>query len=172
MILARPCAAADGETTPPGDAPAPVHRLTYASRAARPLSAEDLSAVALSAQRNNVRLGVGGLLIFCAGEFLQVLEGARATIEALYLAIERDPRHRDVTLIASESAPDRLFPDWSMGCFLAQPEDLPEGFFFAPRADHRLRLDALARAEDMLRAFYREARGAGLAHRFQPLRPA
>jgi hypothetical protein len=47
--------------------------------------------------------------------FLQVLEGGRAAVNALYGAIVRDPRHRDVTLLDYAEVTERSFSGWRMG---------------------------------------------------------
>jgi hypothetical protein len=55
------------------------------------------------------------VLLFRSGNFLQVLEGKKETVLALYEKIVRDPRHtRRKTLFQGNSI-QRDFPDWSMG---------------------------------------------------------
>ena len=144
-----------------------VFRLSYVSRAARSLTPESFDRIVEAAQQNNERLGVTGFLIECAGEFLQVLEGDKNVVQGLFDKIKDDPRHLDVTVIATETAAGRNFGDWSMGCFLLKPEDLPEGFFFEEEGGRRrLRGDAFVRVDDLLETFYRENHDAGMARRF------
>ncbi len=146
----------------------PAFRLTYVSRAREQLDAGDLEKIAASAQRFNKSVDVSGLLICCAGEFLQILEGDREQVMTVFKRVDRDQRHSDVTVIAIELDVPRAFEDWSMGCFSFEPEDLPDGFFFDRTSDAmHLRIDALERAEDMLRTFYEENHDAGLARSFQ-----
>lgn len=139
-------------------------RLTYVSRARDSFDVTDLEQIAASAQRFNSSVNVTGVLIFCAGEFLQILEGDREQVMTVFKRVDRDRRHRDVTVISIELDTPRAFEDWSMGCFIFEPEDLPEGFFFDSSGDGpHLRLDAMHRAEDMLRTFYEENHDHGLA---------
>ncbi len=56
-----------------------------------------------------------GLLCLSGGVFLQVLEGGRDRVNALYHRIARDPRHTDVVLLSYEEICERRFGGWSMG---------------------------------------------------------
>jgi len=47
--------------------------------------------------------------------FLQVLEGGRTAVNALYGTIVRDPRHREVTLLDYAEITERRFAGWRMG---------------------------------------------------------
>ena len=90
-------------------------RLMYASRAARTFSAEELSVVLRQSTTHNPRLGVTGVLCFSGEIFLQVLEGGRSQVSALYNRIAQDPRHRDVVLVSYEEIDERSFAGWAMG---------------------------------------------------------
>ena len=92
-------------------------RLLYASRAAEHLSAEDLAAILKVSKARNPATGVTGVLCFCKASniFLQVLEGGREPVNALYNRIARDARHREPTLLTYEEIGQRSFAGWSMG---------------------------------------------------------
>jgi hypothetical protein len=90
-------------------------RLMYASRAADSVGQEELSAIVRKSQANNAATGVTGVLCFSSGVFLQAIEGGRAAVNALYLRIAQDKRHRDVTLLHYEEIAERHFAGWSMG---------------------------------------------------------
>jgi hypothetical protein len=90
-------------------------RLMYASRAARTFGAEELGAVLRQSTSNNPRLGVTGVLCFSGEIFLQVLEGGRSQVSALYNRIAQDPRHHDVALLSYEEIDERSFAGWAMG---------------------------------------------------------
>lgn len=90
-------------------------RLMYASRAARTFGAEELSVVLRQSTTNNPRQGVTGVLCFSGEIFLQVLEGGRSQVSALYNRIAQDPRHRDVVLLSYEEIEERSFAGWAMG---------------------------------------------------------
>ncbi len=58
-----------------------------------------------------------GVLCHCATSkiFMQVLEGGRGAVSALYNRIAQDPRHRDIVLLSYEEIGERSFSGWSMG---------------------------------------------------------
>ncbi|MCI4662743.1 MAG: BLUF domain-containing protein [Neomegalonema sp.] len=150
-----------------------ICQLTYVSRATPSLTPRGLQAISLVAQRNNEQNHVSGVLIECAGEFFQILEGPEAAVVETFARINKDPRHTDVTLLRQRLSDERSFSHWLMGCFAFRPEDLPDGFFFGKtRRGPGLRSDALERTEDMLRTFHEENAAAGLARSFQPLETA
>ncbi|MBA4176696.1 MAG: blue light sensor protein [Leptothrix sp. (in: Bacteria)] len=90
-------------------------RLLYASRAAADVDQEELVAILRKSKANNPALGVTGVLCFSQGIFLQLLEGGREAVNALYNRIAADPRHRGVTLLCYEEIGERRFAGWSMG---------------------------------------------------------
>jgi hypothetical protein len=55
------------------------------------------------------------MLLFRAGNFLQVPEGERVAVLALYKKIAQDSRHDRITTVFQGVAPERDFPYWSMG---------------------------------------------------------
>lgn len=91
-------------------------RLMYASRA-ESLDAEVLGAILRRSREHNPSLGVTGVLCACfdAGIFVQVLEGGRAAVNALYNRIAQDARHREVVLLSYDEIGERTFASWSMG---------------------------------------------------------
>jgi hypothetical protein len=90
-------------------------RLMYASRVKQPLEADALNLILRQSTANNPRAGITGVLC-CSGEvFLQVLEGGRMPVSALYNRIANDPRHHDVVLLSYEEIDERRFAGWSMG---------------------------------------------------------
>ena len=90
-------------------------RLMYASRATAPLKPETLNAILKKSTTNNPAVGVTGVLCFSGDIFLQVLEGGRSAVSALYNRIAQDPRHHDVALLSYEEIGERSFSHWSMG---------------------------------------------------------
>jgi hypothetical protein len=90
-------------------------RLLYASRTSTPLSGEVIQSILQQAHVNNPALGITGVL--CHGEnlFMQVLEGGRERVNALYGRLLRDPRHSDVMLLHYEEIRERRFGCWTMG---------------------------------------------------------
>ena len=90
-------------------------RLMYASRAAASLGTDDLGAILKTSRARNPAVGVTGVLCHSGGIFLQVLEGGRSAVNALYHRIAADPRHGDVELLGYEEIEERRFTGWSMG---------------------------------------------------------
>ncbi len=90
-------------------------RLMYASRAVDSVNQNELVTILRQSKGNNPGVGVTGVLCFAAGIFLQVLEGGRSQVSALYNKIARDPRHHDVVLLSFEEVDERSFAGWSMG---------------------------------------------------------
>ena len=99
-----------------------IHRIIYISDARPGFSEADLKQVLAVSRRNNARAGLSGLLIVHEGRFFQVLEGERATVQARYARILRDPRHRNLSVVQDGPAKERAFGQWKMG--FRQPGDL------------------------------------------------
>lgn len=90
-------------------------RLLYASRASSPLTSESIDAIVASSRKGNPSHGITGLLCHSGDIFMQVLEGGREAVNALYNHIGRDPRHGEVTLLHYEEITERRFAGWTMG---------------------------------------------------------
>ncbi|HKX93266.1 MAG TPA: BLUF domain-containing protein [Methylibium sp.] len=90
-------------------------RLLYASRAAQPVTAEVIDAILAQCRSHNPALGITGILCHGGDVFMQVLEGGREAVNALYGDIVRDPRHRDVAVLHFEEVTERRFAGWTMG---------------------------------------------------------
>lgn len=90
-------------------------RLMYASRASDAIDQEALLGILRQSKTGNASHGITGVLCFSEGIFLQVLEGGRMPVNALYNRIAADPRHRDVVLLTYEEIGERRFAGWSMG---------------------------------------------------------
>jgi hypothetical protein len=92
-------------------------RLMYASRAADSVDADTLAAILKKSKEHNAAVGVTGVLCHCcdADIFLQVLEGGRSAVSALYNRIAQDARHREVVLLHYQEIGERSFSGWAMG---------------------------------------------------------
>ncbi len=90
-------------------------RLIYASRAAQALDAEALARLMKVSRANNADAGITGVLVYSDGVFMQLLEGGRDSVCALYNKIARDSRHHDVVLLRYGEVEERRFAGWSMG---------------------------------------------------------
>ena len=92
-----------------------LYRLIYASQATGPQSDGDLVALLKEARANNALRGVTGLLLYSSQSFLQVLEGAKEDVEAIYAKIEQDRRHQSIRLLTRSTVESRKFDQWSRG---------------------------------------------------------
>jgi hypothetical protein len=90
-------------------------RLLYASRAAKPHTQEILDGILQSSHAHNPARGITGLLCYSGDIFLQVLEGSRHEVCALYNRIVRDSRHQGVEILRFEEIDQRRFANWTMG---------------------------------------------------------
>lgn len=92
-----------------------LKRITYVSRYAKPLAADEIEEIGRRAAEKNRKLGLTGFLMASGGLFYQVLEGPPEEVDGIYDTIVRDERHTDVLLLSSvETVEKRSFPSWSM----------------------------------------------------------
>lgn len=91
------------------------HQIIYTSAALPSATLADFKSIAEHARESNQKVDVTGILLYSDGVILQVLEGAKDTVEPLYDKIRRDRRHSSVMRMISRSAEHREFPQWSMG---------------------------------------------------------
>lgn len=89
-------------------------RLLYASRADA-VTPEVIDSILAQSRARNPALGITGILCHGGNVFMQVLEGGRDTVNALYNAIVRDGRHHDVMVLHYEEITERRFSGWTMG---------------------------------------------------------
>jgi hypothetical protein len=90
-------------------------RLLYASRAVEPLGTAAMAAILRKSHAHNPSVGITGVLCHSGNIFMQVLEGGRTQVSALYNRIAADPRHHDVVLLTYDEIDERRFAGWSMG---------------------------------------------------------
>ena len=68
-----------------------------------------------SASKKNEPNGLTGMLIYCEGNFVQVLEGEPEVVEAIYARILNDLRHKEIIEVSHQSIDQRSLGHWSMG---------------------------------------------------------
>lgn len=92
-------------------------RLLYASRldTAGDGGAQTIESILAQSRSKNPALGITGVLCHGGGVFMQVLEGGREPVNALYNKIAADKRHREVTLLHYAEIAERRFGNWTMG---------------------------------------------------------
>ncbi|TYQ19973.1 UNVERIFIED_ORG: FAD-dependent sensor of blue light [Zoogloea ramigera] len=90
-------------------------RLLYASHAARDTPVGGITAIMQQSHNYNPRHGITGVLCHSDRLYLQVIEGGREQVNALYAKILRDPRHTDAILLHYEEICERRYSGWTMG---------------------------------------------------------
>lgn len=92
-----------------------LHEIKYVSRRAPGLSVDTIvNDIVLPSMRDNRAREVTGCLWFDDTRFVQIIEGARATVRDLYETIRRDDRHTDVTTLTDRPIRQRAFSRWGM----------------------------------------------------------
>ena len=93
-----------------------MYQLVYISTATDRTDAGVLDAILATSRRNNRRDGITGLLLHDGRRFLQVLEGPQPLVDAAFLRIRADPRHRASVMLHARQAEGRSFGEWDMAC--------------------------------------------------------
>lgn len=93
-----------------------IFQLLYISQSTViPITDELLQDVLAVARRENRKKNVTGMLMARGEYFFQILEGDEATVNALFLKIEKDKRHKNVQVLIRIVDGKRIFAKWSMG---------------------------------------------------------
>ncbi|RME65060.1 MAG: hypothetical protein D6782_07060 [Alphaproteobacteria bacterium] len=118
-----------------------IYRLVFASAATRPFDDGSLSHMVRAADARAVADNLTGMMLFLDGNFLFIVEGASAAVEAAFAETRGDPRHSATMVLLREEGDKRLFADWSMGYrrMLASDPARPAGAFELNRAALRAR---------------------------------
>jgi len=90
-------------------------QVVYCSTATEALTREKVERLLRLSQQRNEKLGITGMLLCAGRSFLQVIEGEKKNVEELIGSIEKDDRHRNITVIICEPIPERSFGEWTMG---------------------------------------------------------
>ncbi|MFZ6656259.1 BLUF domain-containing protein [Undibacterium sp. TJN19] len=90
-------------------------RLLYASRAVDEKICDMVQSIVAQSRQHNPQFGITGVLCHSDQVFMQVLEGGREAVNALYGHILRDARHTDVMLLDYEEIIERRYAGWTMG---------------------------------------------------------
>ena len=97
---------------------APLYRLVYFSR--NEIVGDDatvhreITQILHKAREKNPKANITGALMFNAGCFAQVLEGAHDDLQDTFERIQCDTRHSQLVLLAFEPSESRRFSNWSM----------------------------------------------------------
>ena len=81
----------------------------------------DLDHILASARRRNMAEEITGMLLYYRGEFVQILEGEKKSVENIYdKFINPDLRHTALNKVHQNTISHRSFSEWSMGFIGAQ----------------------------------------------------
>lgn len=89
--------------------------IVYVSSSKGLFSEEQLAQISVRSRQKNEILGITGILLYCNGAIIQVLEGSQERVQALYRVICEDSRHVGVITLYSYPIVKRSFSAWSMG---------------------------------------------------------
>lgn len=103
-----------------------IHYLVYISVAAKTLTEEDLFAILKTSIHNNQRDQISGMLLYCGGKFIQVLEGPKERVNEVFEKISMDPRHKRIAMLLEGNLTERNFAGWNMGYKSISPDELEQ----------------------------------------------
>ncbi|MDN3549091.1 BLUF domain-containing protein [Mucilaginibacter aquaedulcis] len=108
--------------------------IVYVSTADTLLTELELVDLLNVARDKNEKYGVTGMLLYCEGTFMQVIEGEADSVNLIYSFIEQDTRHKNIIKLATGKIDQRNFPDWTMGFASINSETLQdiEGYLSSP----------------------------------------
>ena len=89
-------------------------RLLYASKPVGPITTFVTSSILEVCSVNNKKAEITGVLCQGSGIYMQVIEGQRSAINALYSRIISDKRHNQIELLSFEEVGQRRYGQWSM----------------------------------------------------------
>ena len=89
-------------------------RLLYVSKPVGPITTFVTSSILEVCSVNNKKAEITGVLCQGSGIYMQVIEGRRSAINALYSRIISDKRHNQVELLSFEEVDQRRYGQWSM----------------------------------------------------------
>lgn len=99
----------------------PLHELIYISDAAHAMQDPDLRELLDQSRRKNARLQVTGILVYYQRKFMQLIEGDKAPVLALFDTICTDRRHSNVLNVWDHPISERNFAEWSMAFTVPDP---------------------------------------------------
>ena len=91
-----------------------LSRMLYVSTAVGPITTAVTGTILRSAKAHNAANGITGVLCQGRGVYLQVLEGERSQVDALYTRIVQDKRHHNVVLRQQQDIKARSYGNWAM----------------------------------------------------------
>lgn len=104
--------------------PKSLVRLVYRSRSTlHPDNVQELDKIFRTSIKNNRTSRLTGCLAHPDGHFVQVIEGAEKSVDALVALLATDTRHTDLVVLGRWPVAARIFSSWAM----ARPDIRPLG---------------------------------------------
>jgi hypothetical protein len=127
--------------------------LVYVSSATRPLSAAELELILQESRMRNTGNAVTGILIHSDGNFMQMLEGPRQSLDDTMARVRASRRHSGIIELIDEPVTVREFESWSMAY---SPADAQQ-FVQLTTAPWVRSTDHLSGGRELLRQFSQNA---------------
>ena len=89
-------------------------RLLYVSKPVGPITTYVTNSILEESIVNNKEADITGVLCQGSGLYMQVIEGQRSVISALFARIMADRRHNTVEILSIEEIKQRRYGQWSM----------------------------------------------------------
>jgi len=105
-----------------------MYRIIYISQATVPVGEYELESFLRRWYHNNEQDGITGILLYSDSEarFMQLIEGEKTVIRALFHHIEQDSRHCHLLKLADGPIAQRSFSSWLMGFRVVTVEEFKE----------------------------------------------
>lgn len=91
-----------------------LHCVVYVSAATRLFPQVELERLLADARAQNRQAQVTGILLYADGNFMQLLEGSEAALDAVMQRVRRSRRHSGIMTLLREPIAQREFGDWDM----------------------------------------------------------
>ena len=98
-------------------------RLLYVSKPVGPITTHVTASLLENSRVSNKKSEITGVLCQGSGIYMQVLEGERTAVNALYSRIITDIRHHQVELLSFEEVDQRRYGQWSMALVQLSVDD-------------------------------------------------
>ena len=102
---------------------ADLYHLVYQSTATTALGEAELRTILTQSRAWNTQHELTGLLLYCEGSIIQVLEGPEAEVRYIFTRISKDFRHVHLMKLSDGYIQQRSFNQWSMGFKVVNSEE-------------------------------------------------
>ena len=91
-----------------------MHELIYFSKALFEPTNDDIQEMLIQFREFNTAHNITGMLLYDGIHFSQMIEGDKQDITNLYSRIQKDPRHKVLTISSTRPVERRRFTKWAM----------------------------------------------------------